>query len=128
MTDEQKIKQYQEFANSISFDELFSYIKTITGLQDLRFTIRQAEDRYGYPIIKFESQDIVDKVGFLKLIFSELKIANFNSEIKYDEDSNTFWYWCSIAMDYSHPGGGSNGKTFLVARYVNRNWEFESDT
>ena len=23
MTDEQKIKQYQEFANSISFDELF---------------------------------------------------------------------------------------------------------
>lgn len=125
MKDEQKLQKYQEFAENIPMNELFSHIKKITGLSDLVFTSKIVEDRYGYPRIIFESQDIVDKVGFLKLIFKELKIANFNSNIVYKDETDTFLYWCTVAMDYTHPGGGSNGKTFLHARYINGTWEFE---
>lgn len=127
MASEQTLKQYQEFAESIPMNELFSHIKNLTGLPDLIFTSKIVEDRYGYPRIIFESQDIADKVGFLKLIFKELKISNFNSNIVYEEETDTFIYWCTVAMDYTHPGGGSNGKTFLTARYNHGNWEFETE-
>ena len=103
-------------------DELFNELKRVTGINDLKFTYTIKEDRYGMPRITFESQDLVDRVGFLKLIFQDIKISNFNSQVLYKDDK--FIYWCTIDFHYNHPGGGSNGKTFYSARYINNTWEF----
>lgn len=126
MADKQMIEKYQKFVDSISFEELFNYIRNITGLKDLKFTITQKEDRFGYPRIEFKSQDLIEKVGFLKVIFSNIYICNFNSEIRYNSENDSFFYWCTVSIDYTHPGGGSNGKTFLTARYKANNWTIDN--
>lgn len=123
--DGQKLAKYNEFVDSIQFDELFDYIRKVTGLNDLKFVTTVKENRNGKPVISFTSQNIVDKVGFLKLIFSSLTVANFNSEIKYKSEIESFIYWCTVAIQYEHPNGGSNGVTFLRAIYKNGYWEFD---
>lgn len=123
MTEEMILEKAQEFAESIPMDELFNELKRVTGIPDLKFTYKIGGSRTGMPHITFESQDLVDKVGFLKLIFADIRVSNFNSEIIYKNDQ--FMYWCTVDFHYNHPGGGSNGKTFYTARYVNNCWQFE---
>lgn len=130
------------FANKIPFDELFDEIKKITDLPDLKFNL-QIEDRRDardLPKVTFTSQDISELSGFLKLMFKELYISNFSSQIKsYDdgkeeddyffgnsyEDTAKFYYWCSVCFSYKHPAGGSNGYSFFNAEYYpEKGWEF----
>lgn len=114
----------KKFAESIPMDELFSEIKRVTELPDLKFTYKIVESRTGMPRITFQSQDLVDKVGFLKLIFQELVISEFNSEI-FSKDGE-YIFWCTVTISYEHPDGGSNGKTFYMANYSKkRGWEFD---
>ena len=126
-------KRIEQYAEEIPFNELFDYIKKLTGIDDLTFEIKFTEDRFGKIRPTFKSQDLVDKVGFLKLIFSEIEISSFNSEIVVDTPKDyhdmdytmdyPLRYWCTVDFSYNHPGGGSNGKTFLTAWYQN-NWEY----
>ena len=128
-----KKQRIAEYAEEIPFDELFDYIRKLTGLDDLQFTVKLMEDRYGNVYPKFKSQDIVDKVGFLKLMFSEIEISEFNSQISAREPEDyhdldytqdyPLHYWCTVDFSYTHPGGGSNGCTFLTAWY-DGSWEF----
>ena len=115
-----------EFAENIPFEELFSYIRRLTGIQELEFNKRIEEDRFGMPRPKFECQDLVDKVGFLKLLFSEITISTFNSEINFNKEINDFSYWGTASFSYKHPNGGSNGHTFLTFWYNNKKgWEWD---
>lgn len=125
---EQLIEEMQQFIDSIPMEELYSELRRVTGLSDLKFTKTIKTDRWGYPYISISSQDLVDKVGFLKLIFAEIYVKTFNSSIKQEEnDPHKFYYWCTIDFDYTHPGGGHNGKTFYQAVYRHDAWEFAED-
>lgn len=153
---EYAIEQSKEWASNIPIEELFAELKKITGLSDLTFSTKIVQHLDNtYPRIMFESQDIVEKVGFLKLMFASIVISQFNSEIRWitrmDTDSidkhryyddkeykreidNEFYsngyfkYWGTTAFSYTHPGGGSNCCTFLTFWYDDNNgWKFESN-
>lgn len=118
--------EYFKFAESINMNELFDEIRRLTGISDLKFTYKIKTNRYDEPYITFESQDLIEKVGFLKLMFSSIKIDQFNSEVKYNEDTKEFYYWGTAHFSYTHPSSGSNGCTFLDYAYKNNNWIFET--
>lgn len=118
------IEEMTKFAESIPMEDLYSEIRRMTGLSDLKFTTKIDTDRYGAPVIRFESQDLADRTGFLHLLFSSLVISQFNSRIQYDEDNNRYWYWGTASFRYSHPDGGSNGHDFLDFRYISDAWQF----
>lgn len=116
-----------EWAEQIPMDELYAELRKLTGIADLKFTTKIRESN-GYVFILFESQDLADQVGFLKLMFKEIRIANFNSKVYYDttDDEERPRYYGTACFDYSHPSGGSNGCTFLTFWYDDRKgWEFE---
>ncbi len=117
-----------EWAENIPMEELYSELRRLTGLTDLKFTKKVKESR-GIIIIDFESQDLADQVGFLKLMFKEIYIANFNSEVycKSDDGEESIPHYCGTAsFRYTHPSGGSNGCTFLTFWYDDRKgWEFD---
>ena len=117
-----------EWAENIPMEELYAELRRITGLTDLKFTKKVRESR-GYIIIDFESQDLADQVGFLKLMFKEIRIANFNSEVyckSVDGEEAVPRYWGTASFRYIHPSGGSNGCTFLTFWYEDRKgWEFD---
>ena len=113
-----------KFAESIPLDELFDEIRVITGISDLKFTSKIDEDRYGMPYIQFQSQDLVEHVGFLKLMFKTIIISTFNSQIVHDKDEDKYRYWGTASFRYDHPSNGSNGYTFLTFWY-DKKWQFE---
>lgn len=117
------IEKLKEFFNSIPMEELSDEIKKHTGLSDLTFktTILDVGHRLS---ILYKSQDIVDKAGFLKLIFRELYVqANGMVAVNRDEELE---YWCIVEMDYYHPGGRHESCIFLHARYTDKTgWNFE---
>lgn len=121
-------EQLLEWAENIPMEDLYSELRRLTGLTDLKFTKKVRESR-GYIIIDFESQDLADQVGFLKLMFKEIYIANFNSEVycKSDDGEEAIpHYWGTASFRYTHPSGGSNGCTFLTFWYDDRKgWEFD---
>jgi len=121
-------EQLLEWAENIPMEELYSELRRLTGLTDLKFTKKVRESR-GTIIIDFESQDLVDQVGFLKLMFKEIRISNFNSEVYYksiDGEEAVPRYWGTACFRYTHPSGGSNGCTFLTFWYEDRKgWEFD---
>lgn len=121
-------EQLLEWAENIPMEDLYSELRRLTGLTDLKFTKKVRESR-GYIIIDFESQDLADQVGFLKLMFKEIYIANFNSEVyckSNDGEEAIPHYWGTASFRYTHPSGGSNGCTFLTFWYDDRKgWEFD---
>lgn len=126
------LEKAMEFVKTIPMDELYDVIRRITNLPDLTFTEQIKIDKWDQPQISFESQDIADKVGFLRLMFKEIQIANFNSSVKYvdNEDDPTqpgyFYYWGTACFRYTHPNGGSNGCDFLSFKYIqNQGWKFD---
>lgn len=122
------IEEKIAWAEKIPMEELYAELRRLTGLTDLKFTSKVRESR-GYVIIDFESQDLVDQIGFLKLIFKEIRISNFNSEVvfkAYGDEEPTFHYWGTANFSYTHPDGGTNGKTFLTFWYDDRKgWTFD---
>lgn len=123
------IEEKIAWAEKIPMEELYAELRRLTGLIDLKFTSKVRESR-GYVIIDFESQDLADQVGFLKLMFKEIRISNFNSEVVFkaygDEEEPTFHYWGTASFSYTHPSGGTNGCTFLTFWYDDRKgWQFE---
>lgn len=117
-----------EWAENIPMEELFAEIKRLTELNDLKFTYKVVEGRSGVRI-EFESQDLADKVGFLRLMFKEIYISQFNSEVcnkAEDGEEARPRYWGTASFRYTHPSGGSNGCTFLTFWYDDkRGWEFD---
>ena len=118
-------EKIMKFAESIPMDELFDEIKKLTGIQDIKFT-HKLHDRGNRVFIQFESDELVDKVGFLKLMFKSIKIAQFSSCVEYSRDGEDLLYWGSASFRYDHPGGGSNGCEFLNFTYYEKTktWEF----
>ena len=125
MDKDTKYDEMRKWAEQVPVEELYSEIRKLTGLSDLSFTTKIDEDRYGRPRIQFSTQDLVDKVGFLKLLFSYIDISTFNTEIKYNEERDIFYWWGSAHFSYKHPSGGSNGHAFLTFWY-DGNWQFEN--
>ena len=117
-----------EWAENIPMEDLYAKFRQLTGLADLKFTSKVIERR-GIVTIQFESQDLVDQVGFLKLMFKEIKISNFNSEVyckETDDEPAVPRYWGTASFNYTHPSGGSNSCRFLTFWYEDRKgWEFE---
>ena len=113
-------EKVQEFINNIPMRVLFGEIRKRTGLYDLEFNHHVAKCWDGKPSIKFESQDIADKVGFLNgLLFKTIKIAQFNSQVYEEKDGELRW-WGTVSFAYTHPDGGSNGHTFMDFGYTER--------
>lgn len=132
---DRKKKRIEAFANDIDFEPLFAYIRKVTELDNLKFTVKIKEDRYGYAYPVFDTDNIIDIApAFLKLAFSELNISSFNSQIHANEPKDyhdldytqdyPLRYWCTVALDWTSHGGGTNGKTFLDATYNEKaGWE-----
>ena len=117
-----------EWAERIPMEELYAELRRLTGLSDLKFTKKIKESRNDDVYITFESQDLIDQVGFLKLMFKKIRITNFNSKVYYKEidNKNLPHYWGTVCFSYSHPSGGSNCCTFLTFWYDDRKgWEFD---
>lgn len=123
------IEQVIEWAESVPMDELYNELRRLTGLSDLKFTSKVVNRNNSIRIL-FESQDLIDKVGFLKLMFKEIKITQFNSEVVYktaEDDTEYLLFWGTVDFSYTHPSGGSNGYTFLTFWYDDiHGWRFES--
>ena len=121
------IEEMKEWAEKVPMEDLFSELRQITGLSDLKFTSRVV-DQNNYVHILFESQDLVDKVDFLKLMFKEIVISQFNSEVvykAYEGEEPAYHFWGTADFSYTHPSGGSNGCTFLTFWYDDRKgWTF----
>lgn len=121
-------EKLMEWAEQIPMEELYTELRRLTGLAELKFT-KQIKESRGRVIISFESQDLADQVGFLKLMFKEIRITNFNSEVyckASDGDAERPHYWGTASFSYAHPSGGSNGCTFLTFWYDDkRGWNFE---
>lgn len=117
--------ELQEFAESVPMEELFDHIKELTGLHDLSFGVSREPDRRGRPRIQFDSQDLSDRVGFLKLLFKHLSIGSFGGEIR--TRSGIPYYWVSVAFSYTHPSGGMNGYNFCDALYEDGQWTFRDN-
>lgn len=118
------IEKAKSWAENIPMEGLWEELRRITGLFDLKFTSR-VEERNNYLRVTYQSQDLVDKVDFLKLLFSEIYIENFNSNIIESEDGK-FKYWGTASFRYKHPDGGRNGYSFLEMWYSDdKGWEFE---
>jgi hypothetical protein len=130
----------REFVENVPIEDLYAEIRKRTGLDDLVFSKKIVEDRHGRSRIEIESQDLADRTGFLKLLFKELVISTFNTETKItcvSKDENEQWLkepyyiaqayiWGTIAFAYTHPGGGSNGHTFMSYRWSpEKGWEFD---
>ena len=130
----------REFVENVPIEELYSEIRKRTGLDDLKFTKKISEDRWGRSYIEIESQDLADRTGFLKLLFKTLVISTFNTDTKItyvDKDENEQWLkepyyiakahiWGTISFVYTHPEGGSNGHTFMSYRWSpEKGWQFD---
>lgn len=118
-------EQLMKFAESIPMEDLFEEIRRVTNLHDLKFTYK-IEDRGSWVLIRFSSDELVEKVGFLRLMFASIRIEQFNSNIQMTKDDEELIYWGSASFRYDHPGGGSNGCEFLNFRYPEKTktWEF----
>lgn len=115
--------EIEAWAEQIPMEELYNYIRDLTGLDDLQFTTNIHRDRRtGYPRIEFSSEDLVDKVGFLSLMFESIQITQFNSSISVKDDD--IQYWGTACFSYQHPSGGSNGYTFCMFRFDGSEWSF----
>jgi len=119
--------ELMSWAESIPMDELWDEIREVTGINDLDFDYDIYESR-GYVRIKFKSQDLADRTGFLRVMFGELYIEEFNSEVYYKKEDHQPAFWGSASFAYRHPDGGSNGYTFLRFWYDDTNgWQFRHD-
>lgn len=124
--DDDEKARIQEFAESIPMEELFDHIKELTGLSDLKFEVSKEFNRNGDFRILFESQDLADRVGFLKLLFKELYISNFGGYVNM-RSSGKCYYWTSVTFDYVHPNGGMNGHTFCDVHYEDGQWQYYNE-
>lgn len=119
-----EIEKLVEWAEKIPMEGLYDIIRNVTGLENLEFTSKVMVTSWNDVIIKFESQDISDKINcFIKLMFKEIFITSFNSKV-----SKNFCYWGTVAFSYRHPSGGSNAYTFLTVFYDDKNgWTYKED-
>lgn len=117
-------EEAQKFIDELPIEDLFAEIRKVTGLSDLKFTYNFKEYYDGILSMQFTSQDLADRIGFLKLLFKELYITQNSSFIKYadddNEDNKELVWWGSASFRYTHIGGGSNGQCFLDFRYTKR--------
>ena len=128
-------EEAQKFIDDLPVEDLFDEIRKVTGLSDLKFTYKVEESCDGRFEIEFTSQDLADKVGFLKLLFKELYIKQLSSFVEYVDDDNEEdkYYYCTIkelewlgmvSFSFTHLSGGSNYDAFLGFRYTKRKgWE-----
>ena len=117
-----------EFINRVSFNGLFEKIREVTGIEDLKFEYEIKTNYNGEPYPKYCSQDLVDRVGFLDLMFKHIYIKQFNSEVGYDNENKRPYYWGTVCFSYEHQPCGSNGSTFMTVWYDDVNgWTYRLD-
>ena len=134
----------KEFANRIPLDELFDYIRSITGIPDIQFETK-ISDGTVFPDVFFISNDISDKIGWLDTIFSRVRIISYNRTINigknlYERQGSTqefkanstgdYKYWVRRGIEYiAHIQPNSSPTIgFMTAQYSDKyGWEFVLD-
>lgn len=111
-----------EWIDTIPFDELFDEIRSLTNTSDLDFTTKVMNT--GWDVyVRVTSQDLVDRVGFLKLMFKKLVIEG---DLVVRKKDSEFQMWGHFSFSYVHPDSGSNGYAFLSCSYDdNKGWTFK---
>lgn len=112
-----------EWIDTIPFDELFDEIRSVTNTSDLDFTSEVKNTGWDiYVIIK--SQDLVDRTGFLKLMFEKL-VIECSLVVREKRDDSGFSASGHFSFSYAHPDGGSNGYAFISCYYDDvKGWMF----
>ena len=111
-------QKLMEWASTIPMEELYSEIRRVTKISNLKFTSK-IDERMGADgnmliRILFSSQELTDQIGFLNLLISQLNIANGTSVIKYKKiDENIYpIYYGEVFLKCSiHGGIGRNTHT-----------------
>lgn len=113
------------WAQTIPLDELWDEIRRITGIADLEFKHRLPTA--GPVRIFFESQDLEDRVGFLKHMFATCRIENLSSEVVVREKDGApvkIW-WGTVCFNYTNHQGSHHSTTFMGFRYMEgEGWTF----
>lgn len=121
-------EELKAWAEQVDLSPLWQEIRKVTGLDDLNFSYKIKETRSGLSL-DFTSQNLAERTGFLKLMFKDLFITQFSSGIIWKSKTVDEPYasiWGSVDFTYNHPGGGSNGISFLRYWYSDkRGWEFD---
>lgn len=119
-------KELFAFGESVPMEELFNKLREVTGIPELEFDYEIKKYPYGNGVgIKFQSQDIVDKVGFLDLMFKTLYIYTGSNQIFVDEQTGELTYWAVISFRYDLQSLGSNGSDFMTVWYSgSKGWTF----
>ena len=121
------IEELKNWAENIDLEPLWQEIRRVTGLDDLKFTHKVVEGRSGLRF-EFSSQNLAERVGFLKLLFKDLYISQFGTGVSWKSDADEPYalLWGSIDFTYNHPDGGSNGKSFMRYWYSDKKgWQFD---
>lgn len=135
-----------EFANRIPMDELYDYIRKVLGIPDLQFeTTMSNREIGGSTDIYFESNNFVDKLGCMNMIFSDMCVYSCSRIISIGENAferssgapkfkaNTtgeYKYWVNVGIcfhTYRQPKY-SGDEPFMRAAYSDKyGWEFALD-
>jgi hypothetical protein len=115
------------FGESVPMEELFDKLREVTGIPELEFDYEVIKYPYGNGIgIKFQSQNIIDKAGFLDLMFKTLYIYTGNNQIFIDKQTGELTYWAIVSFRYDLQSLGSNGSDFMRVWYSDsKGWLFQ---
>jgi hypothetical protein len=131
-----------QFAQRIPLDELFDYLRNITGIPDLQFETK-ISNKVGSPDVFFISNDVSDKIGWLSCIFSKVRLVSISRTINVGKNfferrndhgrefkANTtgdYKYWVWVGVEYTPYENPSTSPRmgFLTAQYSDAyGWEF----
>ena len=119
------------WAETIPLEELWSEIRKITGISELKFKHNICDSTSGVKI-EFKTQNISDKIGCLGLIFKPVYIVSYDSNAycydNYYDDNGThrfkFAFWVRVAFEL---GSYARPQCFLMAEYTDaKGWSFET--
>ena len=117
--------EVKEFFNSINFDELFNKIRETVGDKTIKFSKPELKGfNYNGFGVDWNSEDIVDKCGVIKIAFDKCMISGYGNGIYVDKKSNKLFYSASVHFEFELSEGGSNGIKIMSASFFDGKWNF----
>ena len=113
----------EEFIETIDLEPLYNEIKKVIGDNSINFKSNIREN-YGEKWIEIESDNLLDKIGVMNLVFKSIHLETFNSSIVYKKDTNEIYWWGTIDFRYHNFHGGYNGVELLRFEFKNGKYTF----
>ena len=115
-----------EFVKSIDFEPLWKFIQEKVGEAVAFETPEIRVSRRNTVTIEWQSENLAERAGIMKIAYKNLRICNFGGAVVKDtENDGKLKYWCSAHWGFEYRDGGSNGSGIAHVRYTDElGWEF----